>query len=204
MLEKLSKRWRCASISNERCQDSGNATAEPARTGASRAHERERRDLRFFVLRLEGRFYPRWLPARDWFHYYASKFSAVEINLTFYRTPAESTFRKWQASVPPGFGFVLKASQEITHRLRLVGLRPRARTDARRLRPARIAARLHPLPAPSEPASRRRPAGGVRELRGREARAVAPPSAPGGRVPACVVESGGRLHARLAELGCRR
>jgi uncharacterized protein YecE (DUF72 family) len=43
----------------------------------------------------------------------------VEINLTFYRAPAESTFRKWRGSVSAGFAFVLKASQEITHRLRL-------------------------------------------------------------------------------------
>ena len=69
----------------------------------------------------KGVFYPQWLPSRDWFHYYATKFSAVEINLTFYRTPTQATFRKWQASVPPGFAFVLKASQEITHRLRLEG-----------------------------------------------------------------------------------
>jgi uncharacterized protein YecE (DUF72 family) len=67
----------------------------------------------------KGLFYPEWLPSRDWFHFYATKFSAVEINLTFYRTPSESTLRKWRGSVPPGFAFVLKASQEITHRLRL-------------------------------------------------------------------------------------
>jgi uncharacterized protein YecE (DUF72 family) len=69
----------------------------------------------------KGPFYPEWLPSRDWFHFYATKFAAVEINLTFYRTPTEATLRKWRATVPPGFVFVLKASQELTHRLRLQG-----------------------------------------------------------------------------------
>ena len=135
-------------------------------------------------------FYPEWLPARDWFHYYATKFSAVEINLTFYRTPAEATFRKWQASVPPGFAFVLKASQEITHRLRLVGCDEElARMlDAYAPLGSQLACILFQLP-PSLHLDEG-PAGGVREFRDREARAVAHPSASGGRVPACVVESG--------------
>src|SRR4051812_12341783 len=59
----------------------------------------------------KGTFYPEWMPSRDWFHYYASRFNAVEINLTFYRSPAPTTLERWKASAPPGFTFVLKASQ---------------------------------------------------------------------------------------------
>jgi uncharacterized protein YecE (DUF72 family) len=67
----------------------------------------------------EGIFYPEWLPTRDWFHYYASKFNSIEINLTFYRWPTAKTFENWKRSAPPGFCFVLKASRTITHEKRL-------------------------------------------------------------------------------------
>jgi len=67
----------------------------------------------------KGILYPKWLPARDWFHYYATRFNAVEINLTFYRPPTAKMLEHWKESVPPGFTFVLKASQLITHQRRL-------------------------------------------------------------------------------------
>ena len=67
----------------------------------------------------KGVLYPEWMPARDWFHYYATRFNAVEINLTFYRPPTAKMLERWQESVPPGFAFVLKASQLITHQRRL-------------------------------------------------------------------------------------
>jgi uncharacterized protein YecE (DUF72 family) len=68
----------------------------------------------------KGSFYPQKLPAREWLRYYATRFDAVEINLTFYRPPTASTLRKWKEAVPPRFAFVLKASQVITHTKRLV------------------------------------------------------------------------------------
>ena len=49
----------------------------------------------------KGSFYPEWLPSRDWFHYYATRFNAVEINLTFYRPPTAKMLERWQESVPP-------------------------------------------------------------------------------------------------------
>lgn len=67
----------------------------------------------------KGVFYPEWLPARDWFHYYATRFNAVEINLSFYRPPTAKLLERWQESVPAGFAFVLKASQLITHQRQL-------------------------------------------------------------------------------------
>jgi uncharacterized protein YecE (DUF72 family) len=67
----------------------------------------------------KGAFYPSWLPSRDWFHYYATRFRSIEINLTFYRSPTPAMLGRWLASSPPGFQFVLKASQAITHHKRL-------------------------------------------------------------------------------------
>jgi uncharacterized protein YecE (DUF72 family) len=67
----------------------------------------------------KGAFYPEWMPSRDWFHYYATRFNAIEINLTFYRRPTQTMLERWKLSAPSGFTFVLKASKVITHQARL-------------------------------------------------------------------------------------
>lgn len=64
----------------------------------------------------KGLFYPESLPKSRWFDYYASRFSAVEINATFYRTFQDQTYLKWRERAPQGFGYVLKAPRVITHR----------------------------------------------------------------------------------------
>lgn len=46
---------------------------------------------------------------------YASVFSGVEINTTFYRRHKQSTFARWAASVPESFRFSVKIPREITH-----------------------------------------------------------------------------------------
>ena len=67
----------------------------------------------------KGSFYPEDLPAQNMLPYYASRLSAVEINNTFYRMPKAAILARWAEQVPDGFRFVLKASQQITHRKRL-------------------------------------------------------------------------------------
>lgn len=67
----------------------------------------------------KGTFYPRELPNHGMLAYYATRFPAVEINNTFYQMPNPKTALEWAKSVPEGFVFVLKASQIITHKLRL-------------------------------------------------------------------------------------
>jgi len=67
----------------------------------------------------KGSFYPEDLPADGMLRHYATKLPAVEINNTFYRMPKASVLAQWAEQVPDGFRFVLKASQQITHRLRL-------------------------------------------------------------------------------------
>ena len=67
----------------------------------------------------KGSFYPQDLPAGDMLRFYAERFAAVEINNTFYRMPSVATLEGWAEQVPDGFVFVLKASQQITHRKRL-------------------------------------------------------------------------------------
>src|SRR5690349_16262357 len=47
--------------------------------------------------------------------YYASMFSSVEINATFYKLPKLATVVKWGESVPEYFRFTFKVPQGITH-----------------------------------------------------------------------------------------
>jgi uncharacterized protein YecE (DUF72 family) len=68
----------------------------------------------------KGCFYPEGLPKSRWFDHYASRFSAVEINATFYRAFKDQTYLKWRERAPQGFGYVLKAPKNITHRKYLV------------------------------------------------------------------------------------
>ena len=67
----------------------------------------------------KGSFYPEKLPAAQMLSYYAERLATVEINYTFYRMPSPKTIAGWDAATPPGFTFVLKAPQRITHIARL-------------------------------------------------------------------------------------
>jgi uncharacterized protein YecE (DUF72 family) len=67
----------------------------------------------------KGSFYPEDLPASKMLSFYAESFRTVEVNNTFYRMPSAKTLEQWRDSVPPGFRFVIKASQKITHFKRL-------------------------------------------------------------------------------------
>jgi uncharacterized protein YecE (DUF72 family) len=66
-----------------------------------------------------GVFYPPDLPQSRWFDYYSQHFATVEINSSFYRLPAETTFDRWQAQAPPGFIYAVKANRFLTHLKRL-------------------------------------------------------------------------------------
>jgi uncharacterized protein YecE (DUF72 family) len=51
--------------------------------------------------------------------YFASEFSTVEVNTTFYHLPRTTTFQKWYKETPDHFVFSLKLSRYITHKLKL-------------------------------------------------------------------------------------
>jgi uncharacterized protein YecE (DUF72 family) len=68
----------------------------------------------------EGSFYPKGMKPADFLSYYATKFDTVELDNTFYRTPALSTVQGWNAKTPPGFIFAAKIPQVITHEKILV------------------------------------------------------------------------------------
>jgi uncharacterized protein YecE (DUF72 family) len=66
-----------------------------------------------------GPFYPPGTRASDFLTVYARAFDTVEVDSTFYATPAESTIRSWIERTSPGFVFALKLPQDITHEHRL-------------------------------------------------------------------------------------
>ena len=67
----------------------------------------------------KGAFYPDELPQRRWLDFYATRFSTVEVNNSFYRLPDGDTFERWCRETPPGFVVTVKASRFITHLKRL-------------------------------------------------------------------------------------
>jgi len=63
----------------------------------------------------EQAFYPAGMKPADYLSYYSTQFDTVEVDSTFYRTPAISTVKGWDAKTPPGFLFAAKVPQIITH-----------------------------------------------------------------------------------------
>lgn len=68
----------------------------------------------------KGIFYPDHVPQRKWLDFYAEHFRTVELNVTFYRLPRESSFDHWYEVTPPDFRFAVKGSRYITHIKRLI------------------------------------------------------------------------------------
>jgi uncharacterized protein YecE (DUF72 family) len=50
---------------------------------------------------------------------YARRFDCAEINSSFHRPHAATTYAKWRASTPPAFRFAVKIPRAITHDLKL-------------------------------------------------------------------------------------
>lgn len=53
---------------------------------------------------------------------YAARFTAVEINSSFYRPHRRTTYARWAGSVPEGFRFSVKMPKAITHEQKLRGV----------------------------------------------------------------------------------
>ncbi len=66
-----------------------------------------------------GRFYPEKLAKAKWLEFYATHFTTVELNNSFYRLPSEAAFAHWRDSSPANFIFAVKVSRFITHIKRL-------------------------------------------------------------------------------------
>jgi uncharacterized protein YecE (DUF72 family) len=59
------------------------------------------------------------VPQRLWLEHYAKHYNSVEINNSFYRLPATTTYSSWRKCTPAGFRFAIKGSRYITSTLQL-------------------------------------------------------------------------------------
>jgi uncharacterized protein YecE (DUF72 family) len=59
-------------------------------------------------------------PKKEWLAFCAARFSAIEVNASFYRLQSAETFRRWDAETPPGFRFAIKANRYLTHNKKLI------------------------------------------------------------------------------------
>jgi len=66
-----------------------------------------------------GTFYPEGLAKTKQLAHLGTRLDATEINATYYSTMSPATFAKWEASVPDGFRFAVKASRFCTNRKNL-------------------------------------------------------------------------------------
>jgi uncharacterized protein YecE (DUF72 family) len=62
-----------------------------------------------------GPFYPEGTRKRDYLEAYTKHFDVVEVDSTFYRTPALRMVQGWADRTPAGFAFALKTPRTITH-----------------------------------------------------------------------------------------
>lgn len=66
-----------------------------------------------------GVLYPKGTPAKSRLAHYVDEFDTVELNGSFYRWPAETTFTGWREQMPDGFTMSVKAHRGLTHYRRL-------------------------------------------------------------------------------------
>lgn len=71
-----------------------------------------------------GRIYPSTAKEKDFLHYYSRQFNTIELNVTHYQIPTQTTIQRWKVSVPPHFKFCPKWPQEISHDRQLRGCEP--------------------------------------------------------------------------------
>jgi uncharacterized protein YecE (DUF72 family) len=67
-----------------------------------------------------GAFYPEEIAKEAWFDHYATRFSTVEVNNTFYNVPSKRAVEHWREQAARGFTYTLKAHRYITHRKKLL------------------------------------------------------------------------------------
>ncbi len=63
----------------------------------------------------EGVFYPQGTASGDYLTYYASQFTTVEANVTYYRIPSREMVSGWDRKTPDGFTLAAKFPRSIVH-----------------------------------------------------------------------------------------
>jgi uncharacterized protein YecE (DUF72 family) len=100
---------------------------EPEKEDTKRPFERPRFLLgtsAFTANGWAGSFYPVGMKSDDYLSFYVSKFRTVEIDSTYYGTPAASTVESWYRKTPPDFIFSAKVRQIVPHTNMLANCEP--------------------------------------------------------------------------------
>lgn len=71
-------------------------------------------------------------PRSQWLAYCAERFTAIEVNATFYRLQSRATFRRWRDETPEHFRFAIKANRYLTHNKKLADPLPAIRIERER------------------------------------------------------------------------
>jgi len=69
-----------------------------------------------------------------WLAFCAGRFSAIEVNATFYRLQDKQTFRRWRDETPADFRFAIKGNRFLTHNKKLIDPLPSVRLERDRAR----------------------------------------------------------------------
>ena len=59
-------------------------------------------------------------PQKQWLWFCAQRFTAIEVNGTFYRLQEKTTYKKWRENTPAGFPFSIKGHRYVTHNKKLL------------------------------------------------------------------------------------
>jgi uncharacterized protein YecE (DUF72 family) len=68
-------------------------------------------------------------PKKDWLKFCAARFTAIEVNATFYRLQSRETFRRWRNETPRDFRFAIKGNRFLTHNKKLADPLPAIRLE---------------------------------------------------------------------------
>ena len=90
-----------------------------------------------------GPFYPPGTKSGDFLGYYARHFGCVEVNATYYRVPTPRTMHLIEQKTPPGFHFIVKLHQSMTHQRTLE--EPLVRSFLDCIQPLKDAGKYHGL-----------------------------------------------------------
>jgi uncharacterized protein YecE (DUF72 family) len=95
-----------------------------------------RRSCAQFFIGTSGWNYDGWrddfyagVKRKDWLRFCAERFTAIEVNATFYRLQSKETFQRWRDETPAGFRFAIKANRYLTHNKKLADPLPAIRIE---------------------------------------------------------------------------
>ncbi len=69
-----------------------------------------------------GKIYPSNAKDKDFLYHYTRQFNTIELNVTHYQIPSESTIERWRETAPEGFRYCPKWPQAISHDAQLVNV----------------------------------------------------------------------------------